>query len=136
MTMLQAIDSCLRNYANFSGRAVRSEYWFWNLFNLVTVAALATLDETLNPGDQMGLFGVVTGLVALGLYVPTIAVYVRRLHDVDRSGWWMFVSVTVVGIIPLIYWTCSRGTQGPNRFGADPMPDSLVARARMRLAAA
>lgn len=136
MTMMQAIETCLRKYANFSGRAARSEYWYWNLFNMITVMALVVIDESLNPGEQVGLFSVVTGLVTIGLYLPTVAVYVRRLHDVDRSGWWMFIGLTGVGMIPLFYWTCIQGTQGPNRFGADPLTFAPVPKARLRLAAA
>ena len=56
------------------------------------------------------------------MFIPTLAVQVRRLHDVDRSGWWVLMYFTIIGyFFPLIYWLCKRGTEGANRFGPDPL---------------
>jgi uncharacterized membrane protein YhaH (DUF805 family) len=120
MTFGQAIVSCLKNYARFSGRAARSEYWYWVLF--VTLARVVTrlLDATLIHGTQTSAnpFG---GIVSLVILIPSLAVAVRRLHDVNRSGWWLLLYFTIIGIFyPLLVWKCTKGTDGPNRYGPDP----------------
>ena len=136
MNMIEAVTSCLRNCADFSGRAIRSEYWYWSLASSVVCFVFGLIDETLNPGTQLGLFSAVTALVTFGLLLPGLAVSVRRLHDVDKSGWWMLLGFTVVGIVPLIYWACQRGTVGQNRFGSDPTSQPDGPRVRFRQAAA
>lgn len=64
------------------------------------------------------------------MLIPSIAVYIRRLHDVNRSGWWVFIALTIVGIIPLIIWVCSKGTDGPNDYGDDPLQEGVDSTAR------
>jgi len=120
MNIVQAIQSGFQNYVTFSGRAQRSAYWYWVLFvGLVQIIADRLAGET------------VGGLVSLVLLLPSIAVGVRRLHDLDRTGWWFLLwLVPIVGWIVLIYWGCLRGTDGPNRFGPDPLaagPDTAPA---------
>jgi uncharacterized membrane protein YhaH (DUF805 family) len=66
-------------------------------------------------------FSPLQGLVGLGLLLPNIAVSIRRLHDLDRTGWWFLLVITVIGTIVLFVWSCMRGTIGPNRFGPDPL---------------
>jgi len=122
MNFFEAISSGFRNYVNFSGRAVRSEYWYWHLFVIVVLVPLGVVDEMLNPGRQMGFISYVNMIACFGFILPTIAVEVRRLHDIDQPGWWVLLALTGVGTIVLIVWACQRGTQGPNRFGPDPMP--------------
>lgn len=117
MTFVQAISSCFRNYATFSGRAVRSEFWYWYLFVAIVLAVFGGIDQRLYPGLSMGPFTLVNMAVVLALILPSLAVSVRRLHDIDRTGWWILISVTVIGTIVLIYWACLRGAPGPNRFG-------------------
>ena len=117
MNFFEAIESNLRNYANLSGRATRSEYWYWT-FSVVTLnVVLGVIDERLNPGAEMGALSWVTMIVFLVSVVPTLAVSIRRLHDIDRSGWWFLLWFTLVGGLVLIYWACQPGTAGPNRFG-------------------
>jgi uncharacterized membrane protein YhaH (DUF805 family) len=122
MNFFEAISSGFRNYVNFSGRAIRSEYWYWTLFTTVVSLVFGVIDEVLNPGDKMGVFSIVTMLIELAVFLPGLAVSVRRLHDIDRTGWWLLLAFTVIGFFVLIYWACQRGTSGPNRFGPDPMP--------------
>jgi uncharacterized membrane protein YhaH (DUF805 family) len=117
MNFAEAVGSCFRNYANFSGRAVRSEYWYWYLFTAVVWGVLGVTDELLNPGLQMGLFSYVNMAVVLALILPGLAVSVRRLHDIDRTGWWVLIGATIIGALVLIYWACLPGTSAPNRFG-------------------
>ena len=111
----QAISSGFSNYVNFSDRACRSEYWFWTLF--VVIADLVALGIDAAIGIQ-----VVSGLFGLAVLLPGIAVAIRRLHDLDRTGWWLFIwFIPIVGWIILLIWFCTRGTDGPNRFGPDPL---------------
>ena len=117
MNFTEAISSGFRNYVNFSGRAVRSEYWYWVLFVVILAVLLGVADQSLYPGEQMGPLSWVNGVVMLALILPSLAVYVRRLHDIDRSGWWYLISFTGIGTLVLLYWACLRGTPGPNRFG-------------------
>ena len=118
MTFVQAIRSGFQNYATFATRAIRSEFWYWYLFVAIVLIVFGGINQSLNPGLSMGTFSVVNIVVGLALILPTLAVSVRRLHDIDRTGWWVLISVTVIGTILLIYWACLPGTPRPNRFGA------------------
>jgi uncharacterized membrane protein YhaH (DUF805 family) len=119
MDFVQAIRAGFANYVSFGGRAVRSEYWFWLLFTMLGDAAALILDAGLSAAHVTASspFGTLFYLVTL---LPTLTVSVRRLHDIDRSGWWLLVGLTVIGILLLMYWACVKGTTGYNRFGADP----------------
>lgn len=115
MTFEQAVRSCYSNYATFSGRASRSEYWFFILFQCVITIFCGILIPS-------GLGRTLLGLFALANFLPAISVMVRRLHDTDRSGWWYWIGlIPLVGAILLIIWFCTRGTYGTNRFGPDPL---------------
>ena len=123
MNFSRAIATGFRKYATFSGRAARSEYWYWNLFFLLGGAAADILDAVLFPA-----FKPIGALFSLALVVPNFAVAVRRLHDVNRSGWWLLISFTIIGLIyPLLVWNCTKGTRGSNRFGPDPFEMEEVA---------
>ena len=140
-----AIATCLRKYVVFRGRARRPEYWYWLLFQvLLTILALAldaaTVDRTWGPFHLA---------VDLGLFLPTVAVMVRRLHDTDTSGWWVVIpligvaippiraiAIPPIAVIALIGWialfvqTCRRGIAGANRFGPEfAQPADAVAAA-------
>lgn len=116
MTFGQSVSSVLRNYVNFSDRASRSEFWFWRLFTFICVIVLLVL---LSANDA---FGILLILFVLGIILPDLAVTVRRLHDTDRSGWWILIDfIPLIGPIVLLIWFCTRGTPGPNRFGEDPL---------------
>lgn len=118
----EAITSVLKNYATFTGRAPRSEYWFWALFFLIICIVTSILDAAIFPWSSFGE-GPVSLIASLGLILPNISVGVRRLHDIDRSGWWLpIILIPLVGIIVFLVWACTRGTLGPNRFGPDPLP--------------
>jgi uncharacterized membrane protein YhaH (DUF805 family) len=111
----QAISSGFSNYVNFSNRASRSEYWFWVLFVLIADVVAIAIDAAIGMQIVSSLFG-------LAVLLPGLAVTVRRLHDLDRTGWWIFLGlIPLVGAIILIIWFCSKGTDGQNRFGADPL---------------
>jgi uncharacterized membrane protein YhaH (DUF805 family) len=116
----RSISTCLSKYATFSGRASRSEYWWFVLFTILVSSVAQILDALL--AVSIGIAGL--DLIAtFALLIPSIAVAARRLHDTDRSGWWqLLLLIPLVGWIVLLVWYCTRGTVGPNRFGADPLP--------------
>jgi len=116
MGFTDAVRKCLNNYATFSGRARRSEFWFFWLFNLIVQVLAGILDNVI-----LGDAGALSAVASLALLLPGIAVSARRLHDGGRSGWWLLIGlVPLVGIILLIIWYAARGEDGPNRFGPDP----------------
>lgn len=118
MNFTQAIASGFQNYVNFSGRAARSEFWFWTLFSTLATAAAGIIDMVAFANAAVSPLN---SLVSLALLLPGLAVSVRRLHDLDRTGWWLLLIFTVIGIILLLIWDCMKGTTGPNRFGPDPL---------------
>jgi uncharacterized membrane protein YhaH (DUF805 family) len=129
----EAISAGFGNYVNFSGRAMRSEYWYWTLFVIVGGIVASVIDMAVfGAGAMSGSLGIVSVLFNLAVLLPSIAIGVRRLHDLDRSGWWLLLLfIPLVGAIILIVWFCTRGTPGPNRFGGPPMILAPVMAARM-----
>lgn len=115
MTHNEAVASGFRRYFDFRTRSSRSEYWWWYLFGIETTVVAMVLDAVLG-------LTVFNAIISLALLIPGIAIGVRRLHDVGRSGWWILIAFTVIGIIfPLFYWSVLRGTQGTNKYGPDPL---------------
>ena len=123
----------LRRYAEFGGRSRRKEYWMWVLFYIVVVIVTTYLDILLGlggsaTGTQSGAsvgfnvnFGWLTILFMLAVLLPNLAVSVRRLHDLDKSGWWLLIGlIPLFGGLYLLFLFTQPGTVGPNRFGADP----------------
>jgi uncharacterized membrane protein YhaH (DUF805 family) len=122
MNFGQAIKTCLNKYATFSGRATRSEYWYFFLFLVIVNIVASVLDSTIF-GDMPVLYLIAT----LALLVPSIAAGVRRLHDTDKAGWWLLVGlIPVIGTIVLIVFFCQRGSVGTNQFGPDPLQASIT----------
>lgn len=118
MNFGEAIKSGFSNYANFAGRAIRSEYWFWTLFTMIGIAIAAGLDFAIFNAPALFYF-----VFTLVIFLPGLAVTIRRLHDLDRPGWWIFlIFVPLIGVIVLIVWFCTRGTSGRNRFGPNSLP--------------
>ncbi|HWC94496.1 MAG TPA: DUF805 domain-containing protein [Pseudolabrys sp.] len=117
MNFVEAIQSGFSNYVNFSGRAQRSAYWWWALFYFIVLIVADILDVVIF-GSPSALYAIAT----LAMLLPTLAVGVRRLHDTDRSGWWLLIAlIPLVGIIVLIIFFVQQGTTGPNRFGPNPL---------------
>lgn len=103
----------LENYANFNGRARRAEYWNFVLVNIIISILLMVVDSVI--GIQ-----VLSGIYSLALLIPSIAAAVRRLHDLDKSGWFLLLAFIPLVNIWLIVLLASEGTRGPNQYGADP----------------
>lgn len=107
----------VRNYAGFSGRARRREYWMFALFNAIIVFVLAMIDRVVFGADTP----VLSGLYTLAVVIPSVAVAVRRLHDTGRSAWWLLVGlVPVVGGIILLVFYLLDSDAGPNEYGPSP----------------
>lgn len=143
MSFGQAITSGFKNYANFKGRASRSQFWWFYLFIILVAIALAVVDQTLGftVGAQVidlgdgnvfetpgtGVLGILWGLA---VFLPFLGLAVRRLHDTNRTGWWvlwgfLLTFVCFVGVIILIVFYASKGTPDENRFGPPPIADLI-----------
>jgi uncharacterized membrane protein YhaH (DUF805 family) len=121
MNMIEAVKACFSKYVTFSGRARRAEYWWFVLFTVLGSFVFGFVDGLMfgTSMETTGLFGAV---FSLGTLLPSISVGVRRLHDLDRSGWWLLLMLLpIIGWIVLIVWNATKGTQGDNRFGPDPL---------------
>ena len=111
----------LRKYATFTGRARRKEFWFFQLFVLLIAMVLSLVDRMLGLLDDVTGFGPLSGLFSLAMFIPSLAVSVRRLHDTDRTGWWaLLYFVPLLGFLVLLVFFVLDGTRGTNRFGEDP----------------
>lgn len=140
MSFMDSIKTCLGKYATFSGRAARSEFWWFMLFIFVAQIVLGYVDRAVfGPGevvnmasgmqDGMGMdFSFVyqpqpiTGLFMLAMLLPNLAVGARRLHDTGRSGWWLLIGlIPLIGIIVLLVFFVSKGNEGENKYGPDPL---------------
>jgi uncharacterized membrane protein YhaH (DUF805 family) len=119
MDFIGAIKNGFRNFASASGRASRSEFWYWSLFSVLVSLAAAIVDWIVFGVDAP--VRVFYPLASLALLLPDVAVSVRRLHDVDRKWPWLLIYFTVIGAIVLLVWFCTKGTTGTNRFGPDPL---------------
>jgi uncharacterized membrane protein YhaH (DUF805 family) len=128
MTFVEAVKSAYQNYVTFSGRATRSELWFWVLFQIIMSIVIGLIfggghmvmgDGAMNMHYEGGL---VANLWSLANFLPGLAVGIRRLHDLDKSGWWTLIAfIPLVGWIILIVWYCTKGTPGANSFGPERM---------------
>ena len=106
-----------KNYANFSGRDTRQQYWMFYLFYMIASILLGFID------GFVGLNGMIAGIFALATFIPSIAIATRRLHDINKSGWWQLIMlIPIIGFIVLLVFLASKGTPGENKFG----PDSLI----------
>ena len=115
----QAVSTSFSKYATFSGRARRSEFWWFYLAIALIVVVAAVLDAVL------GTTPLITVVAYLALLLPFVAGGVRRLHDTDRSGWWFLLAlVPLGGIVVLVFW-CLDSTPGPNSHGESPKGEQL-----------
>ena len=108
MTFVKSISTCLSKYVDFKGRASRPEYWWFYLFTVLLSWGAMIVDSS-----QM-----LSGLVSIAVLLPSLAVGARRLHDTNRSGWWLLISLSVIGLIPLIIWLASKGNEQANDYGS------------------
>ena len=117
MGMMDAVRSCFNNFANFNGRARRSEYWYFTLFNFLVSFVIGAVAGFIAPQAAAGLGGIY-GLIT---FIPSIAVGIRRLHDTGRSGWlYLLVLIPIVGGIIVIVFLCQDSQPGRNAYGFNP----------------
>jgi uncharacterized membrane protein YhaH (DUF805 family) len=144
MTFLESIKTCLTDkYATFSGRATRSEFWWFFLFcSLLSTSIFYGFSDSTDifsappPSSSLGdfskeqlfqeIFPTFENFVFfLLIIIPSMAVNVRRLHDTNRSGWsLLWTAIPFIGAILVLYWYAKKGTPGPNRFGEDPLQNN------------
>ena len=121
MNFAQAIASGFRHYVTFAGRASRSEYWYWVLFTIIGAIVTLILDRAVFSESDYSPLNAIFNLVC---FLPSLAVGVRRLHDIGRTGWWVLIALTIIGAIVLIVWACQKSDAGPNQYGPDPWAGS------------
>jgi uncharacterized membrane protein YhaH (DUF805 family) len=111
----------LKKYAVFSGRARRKEYWYFCLFNVIISIVLAIIDVIFGTFSRAAGIGLLGGIYALAVLIPGLAVSVRRLHDRNRSGWWLFIAlVPLIGAIVLVVFMVQDSQEGDNQYGPNP----------------
>lgn len=128
MTFWGAVKSGYGNYVNFRDRAPRAAFWYWVLWQAIVTVAIALVEGggqgTTGPGTLAFHYeaGPLALLWHLANLLPGLGLSVRRLHDLDKSGWWSLIAVVpLVGAIVLAAWFVNKGTTGANRFGPDPL---------------
>jgi len=116
----------LKKYAVFDGRARRKEYWFFYLFYFIFAFVLMIIDGMTGTSNEETGIGVLSSIFLLAMIIPGLAVAVRRLHDTDRSGWWIFISlIPLIGGIWFLVLMVLDGTAGQNQYGPDPKGATL-----------
>lgn len=121
LSMSQAVSNVFDKYATFSGRARRSEYWWYWLFYLIVLFMAVFFDNFFGITFDYLTYGPIYVLAALGLILPTWAVAVRRLHDINKSGWNLLWSlVPIIGAILLLIWACTDSDRTANEYGESP----------------
>jgi uncharacterized membrane protein YhaH (DUF805 family) len=114
MTFGEAVRSGFDHYAKFDGRASRPAFWWWVLFVFLVGIAANIIDLAIGAP-------VITALVGLALLLPNLSVSIRRLHDTDRTGWWILIYlIPLIGLIVLLVFYLQQGDSGENRFGTPP----------------
>jgi len=138
MSFMESIRTCLSKYATFSGRAQRSEFWWFMLFLIIAQILLGLVDSMIFPPTEvMSMTSSmqdgynfnfsyqpqpITAIFLLAMLLPNLGVGVRRLHDTGRSGWWWLIGlIPLIGLIVLIVFFATKGTEGDNAYGPDPL---------------
>ena len=116
MDFQTSVKTCFKKYADFSGRALRSEMWFFALF--VTLGCLvATIIDIMILGYSIEVNGPMYLIFSVAVFIPSIAATARRLHDVNRSGWWQLIYFTIIGILLILVWNITEGEKKKNIYG-------------------
>lgn len=127
MSIGEAYGFMWKNYANFSGRSRRAEYWWVVLVQTLISSGLSFLRMMAGDSALAVVIGLVASVYGLATLIPMISLAVRRLHDIEKSGWWYLLNcVPCIGSIVLIIFFCQEGTVGSNRYGDDPKAPNVV----------
>ena len=106
-----AVKLGFQRYFDFSGRSSRAEFWWWLLFNALGGIGAFIIDAA------AGSAPTIQTLFSIALFIPNLAIGVRRLHDINKSGWWQLIAFTIIGMVPLIIWCATEGTKKNNSHG-------------------
>ena len=121
MGFMEAVQKCFSNYVNFSGRARRSEYWFYTLFVGLVQLALGIIGNMIFGAPENGGTNILQNLFSLAIFLPSLAVFWRRMHDIGRTGLWFFLNlVPCIGQIVLLVFECTDSQPGENMYGMSP----------------
>ena len=116
MDFQTSIKTCFNKYSDFSGRALRSEFWWFVLFSLLG-GIVTTIIDVMILGYSIESYGPINLIFTVALILPGIAFTARRLHDVNRSGWWQLIELTIIGILLIIIWNATEGEKKKNIYG-------------------
>ena len=123
MGPIDAVKTCFVKYVDFDGRAPRSEYWYFALFTGLLTSLSGYLDSEY--GLTFVEVGITSGIINLLIFLPTVAVGVRRLHDIGKSGWWVLLPFTIIGIFVIIYWAAQISVDD-NEYGKNPLIEDSI----------
>ena len=113
------VRALTQNYCNFSGRASRSEYWWVYLFTCIVSWVVSIVVSLFS--SELSIMYIASMVVGLAFLLPSLGIAVRRLHDIGKSGWWMFISlIPLIGAIILLVWWCKDSQMEPNEYGPVP----------------
>jgi len=116
MNFQTSIKTCFNKYADFSGRALRSEFWWFVLFSLLG-GIVSVIIDVMILGYSTESNGPINLIFTVALILPGIAVTARRLHDINKSGWWQLIELTIIGILLIIIWNATEGEKKKNKYG-------------------
>ena len=116
MNFQTSIKTCFNKYADFSGRALRSEFWWFVLFSLLG-GIVSVIIDVMILGYSIESNGPINLIFTVALILPGIAVTARRLHDINKSGWWQLIELTIIGILLIIIWNATEGGKKKNKYG-------------------
>lgn len=112
-----AIKKGFRGYVVWNARSTRSEYWWWSLFSVIVAIVASVIDTAIFSTDMMMGVGPISGIVTLALFLPGLSVWIRRLHDTDRTGWWVWIMlIPIVGAIVSLVFVLLPSKMGPTRW--------------------
>ena len=118
---MEHFTHAIKNYATFTGRATRQQYWMFILFYLLIYIGLTILEMAVGLYDIETQMGLLTTIYSLGLLIPSLAILARRLHDIGRSGWWiLLIVIPLIGVIVLIVFALIDSEKEENQWGASP----------------
>ena len=118
----------LQQYAVFSGRSRRKEYWYFVLFNVIVTLVLTIFDKGIGTFNETTGYGVLSGIYSLAVILPALGVAIRRLHDIGRSGWWILIGfIPLIGVIVLIIFFVKDSQPGDNQYGPNPKSEQQLA---------
>jgi len=122
---LESIKICFKKYIVFKGRSSRQEYISFSVFVFIISFLLSLIEGLLGLFPSAEDWSVLEAIFVLVTILPSFSVMVRRLHDINKSGWWFFITLTIIGFIPFVYWVIfKRSDEGENKYGSNPLTGS------------